>query len=181
MKPFATDELLARLRALGRRTGDLTASEFRIGNLTYTPLTTNVPPDMYGKDLAKSFRAFRKKGEDHIRGELTRFLAALYRGGSEELEALVDKETKPAIREVWTPTAANFFGRVGGPYLNDLWCDLLDLKPDHTTATTFAKLKKGEKAEKLETLFADPATRKAHGVNEAQEARIAAWLPEGME
>lgn len=42
VKPFATDELLARLRALGRRTGDLTASEFRIGNLTYTPLTTTL-------------------------------------------------------------------------------------------------------------------------------------------
>ncbi|MGP3697929.1 response regulator [Rhodobacter sp. NSM] len=39
VKPFATDELLARLRALGRRTGYLTASELRIGNLTYTPLT----------------------------------------------------------------------------------------------------------------------------------------------
>lgn len=42
VKPFATDELLARLRALGRRTGDLTAAEFRIGNLTYTPLTTTL-------------------------------------------------------------------------------------------------------------------------------------------
>lgn len=42
VKPFATDELLARLRALGRRTGDLTASEFRIGNLSYTPLTTTL-------------------------------------------------------------------------------------------------------------------------------------------
>ncbi|WP_299913081.1 hypothetical protein [uncultured Paracoccus sp.] len=136
---------------------------------------------MYGKDLAKSFRAFRKKGEDHVRGELARFLAAQYRGGSDELRALVDKDTKPAIRQVWTPTAANFFSRVGGPYLNDLWRDLLDLKEEHPTATTFAKLKKSEKAEKLEKLFADPATRKAHGVTEAQEARIAAWLPEGME
>lgn len=42
VKPFATDELLARLRALGRRTGDLTAAEFRIGNLSYTPLTTTL-------------------------------------------------------------------------------------------------------------------------------------------
>ncbi len=144
-------------------------------------LTNGTPPDMYGKDLAKSFRAFRKKGEDHVRGELARFLAAHYRGGSDELRTLVDKDTKPAIREVWTPTAANFFSRVGGPYLNELWLDLLDLREGHPTATTFAKLKKGEKAEKLEKLFADPATRKAHGLTEAQEARIAAWLPEGME
>ncbi len=144
-------------------------------------LTTNTPPDMHGKDLAKSFRAFRKKGEDHIRGELARYLAAHYRGGSDELRALVDKDTKPAIREVWTPTAANFFSRVGGPYLNDLWRELLDLKEEHPTATTFAKLKKGEKAEMLEALFSDPVIRTARGVTEAQEARIAAWLPEGME
>ena len=135
---------------------------------------------MYGKDLAKSFRAFRAKGAGHVRGELVRMLAAHYRGGSDELAALIDKETKPAIREVWMPTAANFFSRVGGPYLNGLWGDLLDLAPDHPTATSFAKLKKGEKAAKLETLFSDADTRKALGITEAQEARIAAWLPEGM-
>ena len=143
-------------------------------------LTANPPRDMYGKDLAKSFRAFRSKGAEHVRGELVRMLAAHYRGGSDELAALIDKETKPAIREVWTPTAANFFSRVGSPYLNDLWCDLLDLAADHPTATSFAKLKKGEKAAKLETLFSDADTRKALGITEAQEARIAAWLPEGM-
>lgn len=143
-------------------------------------LTTEAPKDMYGKDLAKSFRAWRKKGEGHVRGELVRMLASLYRGGSEELMALVDKETAPSIREVWTPTAANFFGRVGGPYLNELWRDLLDLKEEHPTATSFAKLKKGEKAEMLEALFSDPAIRAARGVTEAQEARIAAWLPAGM-
>lgn len=42
VKPFATDELLARLRALGRRTGHPAAPEFRIGNLTYTPRTTTL-------------------------------------------------------------------------------------------------------------------------------------------
>ncbi|MEF9604822.1 chromosome partitioning protein ParB, partial [Paracoccus sp. PXZ] len=139
------------------------------------------PREMYGKDLAKSFRAFRQKGQDHTRGELIRCLAALFRGGDEQLSALIDKATAPQIREVWTPTAANFFSRVGGPYLNELWRDLLDLPEDHPTATTFAKLKKAEKAAKLEALFGDDATRKAHGVTEAQAARIDAWLPEGME
>ncbi len=143
-------------------------------------LTTDAPKDMYGKDLAKSFRAWRKKGPDHVRGELVRMLSSLYRGGSEELMALVDKETAPSIRAVWSPTAANFFGRVGGPYLNELWRDLLDLQEEHPTATSFAKLKKGEKAEMLEALFSDPAIRAARGVTEAQEARIAAWLPAGM-
>ena len=72
-------------------------------------------------------------------------------------------------------------GRVGSPYLVELWRDLLDLKPDHPTATTFAKLKKDEKADKLEKLFSDEATRSALGVTEKQAARIDAWLPEGME
>nr|WP_010400632.1 hypothetical protein [Paracoccus sp. TRP] len=46
---------------------------------------------------------------------------------------------------------------------------------------SFAKLKKGEKAAKLEALFSDDDARKAHRVTEAQAARIDAWLPEGME
>ncbi len=93
---------------------------------------------------------------------------------------MVAKETKPNIREVWTPTAENFSKRVGGPYLNELWRDLLDLSEDHPTATTFAKLKKGEKAEKMEKLFADADMRKAHNVTDEQAAKIDAWLPEGM-
>ena len=137
--------------------------------------------DAYNVDLARSFRAFRKKGAEHVRGELIRHLAAHYQGGDEKLEALVDKATKPDVREVWTPNSANFFSRVGGPYLNALWRDLLDLAEDHPTATTFAKLKKGEKAEKLEALFSNEATRSALGVTEKQAARIDAWLPEGME
>lgn len=69
---------------------------------------------------------------------------------------------------------------MGGPYLNALWCELLDLSEDHPTATSFAKLKKGEKADRLEKLFADAETREAFGVTEAQGERIAKWLPEGM-
>ena len=128
----------------------------------------------------EGFRAFRKRGQDHVMAELTRHLAALISVGDEKLGALVDKETGTDIREVWTPTAANFFNRVGGPYLNALWCELLDLSEDHPTATSFAKLKKGEKADRLEKLFADAETREAFGVTEAQGERIAKWLPEGM-
>jgi ParB family chromosome partitioning protein len=62
----------------------------------------------------------------------------------------------------------------------EIWRDLLDLPEDHPTATTFAKLKKGEKAEKLEKLFSDADMRKAHNVTDEQAAKIDAWLPEGM-
>ena len=144
-------------------------------------LTQPIKDDMWGKDLAKSFRAFRKKGPEYALAELVRRLAAKYEGGSEQLLAMIDKETKPSIRAVWIPTEKNFFGRVGGPYMIDLWADLLELKADHPTATTFAKLKKFEKAQKLEKLFADPETRSALGLTKSQCARIAKWLPEGME
>jgi ParB family chromosome partitioning protein len=145
-------------------------------------LTSNPPRDMWdAKDLGASFRAFRKKGSDHVRGELARFLAAQFRGGDEKLEAMISKITKPNTREVWTPTAANFFGRVGGPYMVEIWRDLLELAEDHPTVTTFAKLKKGEKALRLEALFTQSDLRNALGITEAQIARIDAWLPEGME
>ncbi|WP_306116229.1 ParB/RepB/Spo0J family partition protein [Roseovarius sp. MMSF_3305] len=145
-------------------------------------LTENPPRNMMdAKDLAASFRAFRKKGPEHVRGELVRFLASQFKGGDEKLQALVAKTTKPNTREVWTPTAANFFGRVGGPYMVEIWRDLLELAEDHPTVTTFAKLKKGEKAKKLEDLFTQSDLRSALGVTEAQAAKIDAWLPEGME
>ena len=44
-----------------------------------------------------------------------------------------------------------------------------------------AKMKKGEKAERLEALFrGDGDLRSALAVTEEQAAKIAAWLPEGM-
>lgn len=145
-------------------------------------LTANPPRNMMdAKDLGASFRAFRKKGSEHVRGELDRFLAAQFKGGDETLDAQVSKITKPDTREVWTPTAANFFSRVGGPYMVEVWRDLLGLAEDHPTVTTFAKLKKGEKAAKLEALFTQSDLRSALGVTEAQATKIDAWLPEGME
>ncbi|MEM8801007.1 MAG: ParB/RepB/Spo0J family partition protein [Pseudomonadota bacterium] len=145
-------------------------------------LTSNPPRDMFEtKDFGASFRAFRKKGQDHVRGELVRFLAAQFKGGDASLRKMIDKVIQPNTREVWTPTAANFFSRVGGPYMVTLWRDLLELAEDHPTVTTFAKLKKSEKAEKLEALFGDAEYRAAQGVTDEQAARIDAWLPEGME
>ncbi|GLK65228.1 hypothetical protein [Paracoccus kondratievae] len=111
-------------------------------------------------------------------GELTRHLAALLTGADSKLRSLIDKEVNAHVREVWTPTAANFWTRVSGAYRQKIWCDLLDLKDDHPTATTFAKLKKAEQAERLEKLFSDPAFREAHGVTDKQAERIAKWFPE---
>jgi ParB family chromosome partitioning protein len=136
--------------------------------------------DGWNNGTASDFREFRKKGKEFIEGELIRHLAALLQGSKKDMNDLIDREVKTDIRAVWTPTAENFFKRVGGPYLNDLWCELLDLKADDTKAKAFANLKKGDKAKELEKLFSDPEARKAQGVTKKQAAKIAKWLPEGM-
>lgn len=136
--------------------------------------------DGWNNGTASEFREFRKKGKEFIEGELIRHLAALLQGSKKDMNDLIDREVKTDIRAVWTPTAENFFKRVGGPYLNDLWCELLDLKADDTKAKAFANLKKGDKAKELEKLFSDPEARKAQGVTKKQAAKIAKWLPEGM-
>ena len=138
------------------------------------------PADPWGADLVKGFRAFRKKGADHVMGELTRYLASLLTGGDEKMRKMIDKEVTAHPREVWTPTAANLWTRVPGSYRLQVWRDLLDLAEDHPTASTFAKMKKAEQAERLEKLFADPAFREAHGVTVKQAERIGQWMPEGM-
>lgn len=136
---------------------------------------------MWDRDHAKDFATFRRRGDKKIMELLHRYLVSLLTLPNGDLGPMIDKMVNRNTRSVWTPTAENFFSRVGGPYLNELWRDLLDLAEDHPTATTFAKLKKVEKAEKLDDLFNDAETRTALGLTEAQEARIATWLPEGME
>ena len=42
VKPFATEELLARMRALRRRSPEITADELRLGNLLYDPQKTSL-------------------------------------------------------------------------------------------------------------------------------------------
>ena len=42
VKPFSTDELMARLRALRRRSAEVTTTEFRVGNLIYAPQTMSL-------------------------------------------------------------------------------------------------------------------------------------------
>jgi len=133
------------------------------------------------ENMAEDFKAFRKRGHNRSMDLLVRALVGQLSISNPHLGALVDELTKKNTRDSFTPTAENFFGRVGGPYLVSLWNELLDLSPDAEAAKSFAALKKGEKAAKMEKLFTDQPTRTALGVTEAQEARIAAWLPDGME
>ena len=142
-------------------------------------LTKPTPSAKYGSDMARVFRAYKAKGPEFIMEEIIRHLASLLTVDDDLAEA-IDKAVETNIRDIFTPNAENFFGRVGGPYLIQQWRDLLDLKEDHPTVTTFAKLKKSEKADKMAALFGDGEAQEAQGLTEAQIARIAAWVPEGM-
>jgi ParB family chromosome partitioning protein len=142
-------------------------------------LTLPEPVESKGSK-AEDFTAFRKRGHKKCMDMLVRTLIGQLSISHADLGELIDEKTKKVTRDHFTPTAENFFSRVGGPYMIALWNELLDLSDSHDAAKTFAALKKGEKAAKLEKLFGDEATRKALGVTETQEARIVAWLPEGM-
>jgi ParB family chromosome partitioning protein len=129
-------------------------------------------------DLAKAFRAFRKRGPEHVREVLTLELARLLDPsdyGNDMLAPVFDKLAKVSPREVWSPTTENFFKRAPGGYLDALWCELRGIGADSTEARTFAKAKKGEKCARLETLFQPETEMPAD-----QRARVAAWLPPEM-
>ncbi len=151
---------------------------YRLDTRLTTPKAS--PKDPFGSDLARGFRAFRKTGHDAIRADLTRQLAALVSLEDEKLGKLVDKTANTNIRAVWTPTAEGFFKRVRADYLDSLFCDLLELAPTHPSATAFGRLKKSEKAERLEQLFGDPAYREAAGLSASQLEQIDNWLPDEL-
>ena len=154
------------------------ASGYALDERLTTP--TEWDGDAFDRDLAKSFRAFRKKGDDHVHAELIRHLAALLSGGDKTLKALIDKEVKTDIRAVWTPTFDNFFSRIAGPYLNEIWKTVLGLKAGNVQMNAFESLKVGEKRKKLHALFNEPETHEAMKLSKAVEKRIDTWLPEGV-
>ena len=167
--------------AFGIRTDDVanmpsTETGYQFDERLTTPASR--PKDPWGSDLARAFKAFQKKGKAHRDAELTRHLAALLTAEDDKLGALIDKTTGTSIRSVWTPTAENFFKRVSGAHLEGIYQSLLDLDPQDAKAKAFAKLKKTDKAARLEDLFSDEATQKALGVTKEQKARIKAWVPE---
>jgi ParB family chromosome partitioning protein len=139
-------------------------------------LTKPTPSAKYGSDMARVFRAYKAKGPGFIMEEIIRHLASLLTV-EVDLAEVIDKAVETNIRDNSTPNAENFFDRVGGPYLIQQWRDLLDLNEDHSTVTTFAKLKKPEKADKMAALFGGGEAQEAHGLTETQIARIAAWVP----
>lgn len=84
------------------------------------------------------------------------------------------------IRQVWTPNAANSYGRVSGSYLENLLADLTGCDRNSAEFRAFAGAKKKEKAAILERLFSAPEAQELWKIDAERKARIDAWAPEGI-
>ncbi|MWP39864.1 chromosome partitioning protein ParB [Rhodobacter sphaeroides] len=131
---------------------------------------TSLGPD----GIPAEFEAFRAQGKKHRNQILTEALARTFCTGSSGLSAALARQLGVEVRRIWTPTAQGFLGRCSAGYLDRLWSELV---PAPEADQSFQKLKKGEKAKRLEALFADPATREALGLSREDCAKIDAWLP----
>ena len=119
---------------------DATANAQEIGTTSETGY--EIPDSLYAYtgegrsgldiDVAADFTTFREKGKKHRNGllaqHLTRSLnyacdAGLDTGKGAELFDAVEGEVGANIRDHWTPTAENYFKRVGGPFLEKLFSD----------------------------------------------------------
>lgn len=140
-------------------------------------------------DDADPFTAFRAKGEKHRNAVLAlivarslKYGATCYGRGVKGVSLFdgIEAEVKANIRQVWTPNAANFFGRVSGAYLENLLADLTGCDRDSAEFKSFAGAKKKEKAVILERLFSDGQTQALWKIDAERKARIDAWAPEGI-
>ena len=136
------------------------------------------------RDQAAAFLDFQSQGKKARNGAIT---AALARGLTYGFETYgkpnnlfehIKGEAGASIRTVWTPNAANFFGRVSGGYLDALLADLLCAEASDDRVKAFAKMKKSEKAATMERLFSDATTQKLYALSPEQIARIGQWVPD---
>lgn len=134
----------------------------------------------------KAFTAFRAKGKKHRNAVLVHALArsliygCSHSGRRAPIFDLIQTEVKADLRDVWTPNAENFFGRVKADYLHDLLADLTGCDRSGSGFKDFTSHKKGEKADMLENLFSNADHQKAWKVDAEKKGRIEAWKPEGF-
>lgn len=100
-------------------------------------------------------------------------------GKAEPLFDQLATEAGASIRRFWRPTKDNFFGRVTSGYLDEIYNHIFALDPATPEAKSFAGMKKGDKAVKLDWLFQGDAGAMSYKLmtNEAAD-RMAAWLPD---
>ena len=148
-----------------------------------TRLSEPKPHNMV-QDQAEAFVGFQGLGKKARNAVITEALArGLNYGFStfsrpSNLFDHIEAEADASIRTVWTPTAANFFGRVSGGSLDALLVDLLSAEASDARMKAFAKMKKSEKAATMERLFSDSTTQTLYALTAEQIARIGQWVPD---
>lgn len=132
------------------------------------------------EDLPEAFSKSRETGKKARNATITEAIARTlpYQAGGIEFFASIAEEAGADVRKHWTPTAENFFSRVSAGHLTDLLCKFLDCDTRDERVAAFAKLKKSEKADKMEQLVSDPTTQKLMGLSPEQKAKIDKWVPD---
>lgn len=133
---------------------------------------------------SEAFATFNQRSEAEIMDVLiagavrTLHTGFGYGGGKGDLFEHLTKALNVDMRAIWTPTKSAFWGRMPGSYLDATFLDLTGMNPDGEGAKVFIKLKKGEKAAQMESLFTDAEYQKIVGLTPEQIERIANWRPE---
>lgn len=109
---------------------------------------------------------------------LVRALAALLDPLGEDLTQYIDHMVSVDPRAVWAPTAESIFKRMSSASLDQLWQQQTGLAASHPSITSFGRLKKGKKAERLEALFASDEVCDALGMGDKQATNLARWWPD---
>ncbi|MCA2012423.1 ParB N-terminal domain-containing protein [Cereibacter sphaeroides] len=138
-----------------------------------------VDPDP-GKEHATSerFAEFRALGKKHRNEVLSRALARTLMP-HRDMAPFLAELLAPDPRQIWTPTAAAYLGRLPVPSIDRLWAELVP--EDRREGIEFDGKKKGEKAKILERLFNEADFREALGLSRDMNARIDAWLPQQLQ
>lgn len=129
-------------------------------------------------DNGAAFEAFADAGKKSINDNIALSTAkalSLYR--TRDMMAVLEARTGCNMRDVWTPTVANFLGRVKVDYLDDLFTELTGKKADEFKPYADIK-KKSAKAEAIAAIFAhDEAVADELDLTPDQWAMIDTWTP----
>lgn len=130
------------------------------------------------EEQASAFAEFRAKGKQHRDHILAVRLARVLPHYRNHLFADVAELARADIRAIWTPTKADFFGRIKSDQLDELMMELTGLPRDDKRIETFVAQKKSGKAEGLEALFTDEKVQDLWGLDDAAKERLAKWVPD---
>lgn len=133
------------------------------------------------KDLSKRFAEFREKGKAHRNAVLAQVIASslVPSGGGSKMAAALEEASKSSMRDIWTPNADNFFGRISIAEMREILVDVLKIKDDDEPLKSFDALKrKGEKATFISDIFASAEKDDVLKITSAQRKKIDAWTPE---